>query len=232
MKTIYVGALALILSWIIYSCRHDYIVFPGSGNLPEDDLLESTCDPDSVYFTNTILPLVVSSCATTGCHDAASHADGIILTDYTSILETGKVKPGNLNDSEFFEVLTDDEDIMPPPPLSPLNQSQIDQIRKWIVQGAKENGCTDGCDTTNVTFSGTIWPLMQSYCTGCHSATSPGGGIVIEEYSDVILMANNGTLMGTVRYESGYAPMPPNAALANCRIDQLQKWIDDGMPNN
>ncbi len=108
-----------------------------------------------------------------------------------------------------------------PPPYNPLNTDQIQQIRTWINQGAKNNVCHDGCDTTQLTFSETIWPMMQSYCTGCHSSVSPGGGIVI---------AGNGSLMGSIRYESAYSPMPVNQALSECSITQLQKWIDDGFP--
>ena len=175
---------------------------------------------------------MVSSCATTGCHDKDSHKDGVILTDYSSILRTGGIKAGDPNDSEFFETLTDDgDDLMPPPPYDPLNSNQIEILRKWIAQGAQNNACSDGCDLTNVTFSGQIWPMMESYCTGCHSAASPGGGIVIAGYDDMVALAENGSLMGSIRYESGYAKMPTNQQLSTCNIDMLQKWIDDGFPD-
>ena len=44
-----------------------------------------TCSPDTVYFNQTILPLITSNCAMSGCHDAISHKEGVILTDYTHI---------------------------------------------------------------------------------------------------------------------------------------------------
>jgi len=191
----------------------------------------STCDPDTVYFQNTILPLVVSSCATTGCHDQGSHKDGVILTDYASIINTGEIKPGNPEDSEFFETLTDDEDdLMPPPPLNPLNTEQVQLIRTWIAQGAENNACNDGCDTTNVSFAGQVWPMMESYCVGCHAASAPGGGIIIAGYTDMVSLAENGSLMGSIRWESGYAKMPTNQQLSECNITLLQKWIDEGYP--
>lgn len=204
---------------------------PDPGSDPQGDPLTSTCDPDTVYFQNTILPLVVSSCATTGCHDKQSHREGIILTDYASIIKTGKIKPGNPNDSEFFESLTDsDDDLMPPPPMEPLSSEEIQLIRTWILQGALENACFDGCDTTSVSFDNQIWPLMESYCTGCHSAAAPAGGIVIAGYDDLVALAENGSLMGSVRWESGYAKMPPNLQLSDCQIKQLQQWIDKEFP--
>jgi len=238
MKTIfrtYTPIIVALISLTVISCTKYEI--PGKqGPEPEpgtdlDPTSVSTCDPDTVYFQNTILPLVVSSCATTGCHDQASHKDGVILTDYASIIKTGGIKPGDPNDSEFLEVLTDDgDDLMPPPPYNPLTSEQIQEISSWISQGAKNNSCFDGCDTTSVTFSGQIWPMMESYCTGCHSASAPGGGIVIASYSDLVALAENGSLMGSVRWEGGYAKMPTNQQLSECSISQLQKWIDDGFP--
>ena len=85
-----------------YQIRDDVFVEETTAT---DQESQSNCDPDTVYFQNTILPLVVSSCATTGCHDKNSHRDGIILTDYSSIIRTGEIKPGDPGDSEFFESL-------------------------------------------------------------------------------------------------------------------------------
>jgi len=214
---------------IILSCTKHTI---GDDPIDDTDLsFAVTCDPDTIYFQNTILPLVVSSCGTSGCHDQASHKDGIILTDYASILKTGEIKPGDPGDSEFFETLRDDgDDLMPPPPYEALSNEEVQQIRSWILQGAKNNQCFDDCDTEQVTFSESIWPMMQTYCTGCHSSANPGGGIVIEDHSDMLAIANNGSLMGSVRYEPGYAKMPTNQQLSDCNINQLQRWMDEGMP--
>lgn len=236
MKTIFSKCAPLtvtLLTILALSCTKYEI--PGKqGPEPDpvqDPITVSTCDPDTAYFQNTILPLVVSSCATTNCHDQVSHRDGINLTDYASIIRTGGIKAGDPNDSKFFETLTDNgDDLMPPPPYDPLNSEQIDLIRTWIAQGAKNNSCTDGCDTTNVTFAGQVWPMMESYCTGCHSASAPGGGVVIAAYDDVVALAEDGSLMGSIRWESGYANMPTNQQLSECNINLIQKWIDDGFP--
>lgn len=194
--------------------------------------VQSNCDPDTVYFQNTVLPLVVSSCATAGCHDEKSHRDGIILTDYSSIIRTGKIKPGDPGDSEFFESLTDDDDdLMPPPPMDALSSEQIQKLEKWILQGAKNNECSEGCDTSNVSFEQQIWPMMEQYCIGCHNAGFPGGGIVIGGYDDMVALAENGSLMGSVQWEAGYAGMPTSKPMSECNIALLQKWIDEGYVN-
>lgn len=91
------------------------------------------------------------------------------------------------------------------------------------------------CDLSNVTFSGTLKPIIQASCLSCHSnstASSSGGGIRLENYADVKSSAS-GRLMGAVNHLSGYVAMPQGGGkLTDCEISQLQKWIDNGMLNN
>jgi hypothetical protein len=92
---------------------------------------------------------------------------------------------------------------------------------------------TGSCDTTNVIFSTAIWPVLQSNCTGCHSGSAPSGNITIENYNDVVPLVHDGSLMGTIRFESGYTPMPKGGnKLSDCSITKLEIWINNGMPNN
>ena len=41
-------------------------------------------------FQQDVLPLIVSSCAMSGCHDAASAQEGVVLTSYSTIMNTGR----------------------------------------------------------------------------------------------------------------------------------------------
>jgi hypothetical protein len=230
VKKCAMGVTVLVLNSLFSCTSYQFEEHLPPGLIP-DNVITSACDQDTVYFRNSILPLVVSSCAYKGCHDQESHKEGIILSDYNSILRTGKIRPGDPGDSEFFESLTDDgDDLMPPPPNDPLTSEQIHLIRLWIEQGAKDNECKNGCDTSNVAFSETIWPVMQQYCTGCHNANNPGGGITIAGYEDLVALAENGTLLGSIRYEPGYSKMPTNQQLSECNIMLIQMWMDEGFP--
>lgn len=95
---------------------------------------------------------------------------------------------------------------------------------------------SSSCDLTNVTFAATVKPILQASCLNCHSnakAVSDGGGIKIENYTDVKTQALNGKLMGTVKHSSGFQAMPQGGGkLTDCEINQLQKWIDNGILNN
>jgi hypothetical protein len=198
----------------------------------------SSCDPDTVYFQNTVLPLIATGCAVSGCHDATTRKHGVQLTDYTSIMQTGGVYAGNPNGSKLYTILSSgggdkDDNIMPPYPRAPFTTTQKNIVKNWILQGAKNNFCDSGCDTTNVTFSGSVFPMIESYCLNCHNGSSPGGGIYLRNYNELVAVANNGKLMGSIRHDQGYSPMPKNGnKLSDCQISTFNIWIKNGTPNN
>ena len=51
---------------------------------------------------------------------------------------------------------------------------------------------------------------------------------MIAGYDDLVGLANNGSLMGSIMYETGYAKMPTNEPLSDCNIDLIQLWVDAG----
>jgi mono/diheme cytochrome c family protein len=196
------------------------------------------CDPDTVYFEMDVLPILLSSCGMSGCHDATAQ-EGVRLDSYAAVMASDVINPGNPNDSELYEKITetDPDDIMPPPPALPLDPAQIEIIRKWIAQGAQNLYCDEMCDTVNVTYSGTIWPeIIQSYCFGCHNGANASGGIHLENYSQVAAAAvipagQPGSLWGAVTHAAGNSAMPKNQPqLSDCKISQLRQWIENGTP--
>lgn len=198
------------------------------------------CDPDSVYFEQDILPILLSSCGFSGCHSANDDNDDVVLINYSTVFNTGKIKPYDLGDSELYEVITenDEDDIMPPPPYAPLATEQINLIAKWIMQGAKNLTCGDTslvsiCNTTNVTYSGIVRPILQNNCVGCHSGASPSGNIALSTHSQVLTRVNDGSLNGSITHTTGFTAMPPGLpTLSACKIEQIQVWIAAGAPNN
>jgi mono/diheme cytochrome c family protein len=193
------------------------------------------CDPDTVYFAKDLLPILQSSCAQPGCHDATAQ-DGVRLDSYEAVMASNIVEPFNPSESDLYEVVIEDDPDkrMPPPPLEEMSTDRIQLIYKWIQQGAQDLTCDEDCDTTNVTFSGTIWPnIIEKHCFGCHKNPNPLGGLALENYSDVAAIASDGRLLGVVTHSSGYSPMPKNAPkLSDCKITQITKWIEDGIPDN
>ena len=93
---------------------------------------------------------------------------------------------------------------------------------------------SSSCDTTNVTFTGTIVPILSSNCLGCHSnATAAGAGnnIRLENYADVVAKQPN--ITGSIKHTGTYSPMPKNGGnIKSCSITQFDIWVRIGMPNN
>lgn len=192
------------------------------------------CDPDTVYFERDLLPILQSTCAQPGCHDAITMQDGVRLTDYVSVMETADVDPYDPDNSKLYKVIIEDEpqDRMPPPPASAMSAEDIALVNKWITQGAKNLFCDEEeCDTSNVTYTAPVSVIIQKHCLGCHNDNNPLGGLSLQGYDKVVAVANDGRLKGVVKHEAGYPPMPKNSAqLSDCKIEQLEIWTDNGTP--
>lgn len=90
---------------------------------------------------------------------------------------------------------------------------------------------TNACDTTYVTYSGTIAPVLSSYCTTCHGGSVPSGGISLTSYSAVQTVASSGLLMNALTGK-GVPIMPMSGSLPSCKLSLFQIWIRKGMLNN
>jgi len=89
------------------------------------------------------------------------------------------------------------------------------------------------CDTTNVTYAADVWPVISANCTSCHSGAAPSGNIRLSNYDEIVVQANNGSLMGAINHEPGYSPMPKDGSqLPQCDITRIQIWINEGTPND
>jgi hypothetical protein len=92
---------------------------------------------------------------------------------------------------------------------------------------------SSGCDTTNVTFSGTIVSILDNNCFSCHSnttAASKGNNIRLQNYADVKSRA--AAIAGSISQTSPF-PMPKNGGkIKACSITQFDIWVRKGMINN
>jgi hypothetical protein len=102
------------------------IVFPASG----------------VSFQNQVLPLFNQACNFSGCHGADAPPDVVKLTSWGDLMTSGAgvgaVIPGEPDKSTLVFSIEGRTNRMPPTGLL-LNQNQINGIRTWIAEGAKNN---------------------------------------------------------------------------------------------
>lgn len=197
----------------------------------------STCNPSVIYFEKDVLPILTANCAYSGCHNAASKKDGIILDNYNNVIKTGKIKSGNASGSKLYEVMVDKDpkDVMPPPPATSLSLAQLKVISDWINQGAKNEKCTEttnNCSITNMSYTNNIKPILSS-CTSCHKSGNASGGVSLDTYQGVKSSISGGKLLGSISWANSFKTMPPGGSKMNdCNISKVKSWIDAGGLNN
>ncbi len=236
MKKVLLLVAVLFTTMItLQNCQHD---IPE----PDDDDPNTTitpvtksdkCNLDTVYFVNDILPIILGNCAISGCHDAGTGLGGVVLESYDDIIKYGEIEPGDPGKSELYELITssDPTEVMPPPP-NELTTEQINGIRIWINQGAKNNECEDICDTSASTFSGHVWPIFLSTCTSCHRSGNSQGGVLLSNYTEIKENIDNGKIQGALSRTNPKTAMPPQGPLEECADALIRIWISEGAKNN
>ena len=243
MKSIKMKRIAIVTSifaaLMVTSCKHDLPVaisdLNGGGTGPIDTTIIIPPVDTVICFESQILPLFVSSCAKSGCHDAITAEKDLVLTNYQAIMEG--INANDLSDSEFLQVMLlpqSNEDAMPPAPNLPMTQEQIALITQWINQGAQNTtNCANTCDTTLFQYTAHIKPIMSTYCNGCHQGTSPSAGVNTSTHAGLNTIAENGKLVGTINHLNGFSFMPQNQPKIDiCFRTKIQKWVLAGSPNN
>jgi uncharacterized membrane protein len=181
-----------------------------------------------VCFQQDLLPVLVSSCAISGCHDQTTHRDGYNISSYATVM-TNLVVAGSPNSSRLYTSVKNNS--MPPKPYSSLTQAVKDSLFNWIKNGARNDVCTSSCDTTGIiTYQNQIATLLSKNCTSCHSGSSAQKGIILDNYASVKSYLNNGKLMAAVMGTS--IQMPPSYKLSTCEMRQLQLWQAGGAIQN
>lgn len=189
-------------------------------------------DPNLVCFERDVLPIFINNC--TMCHGNEVQEEGLNFTTYQGILR-GFGDDQKPEENDILEKITDDDprDLMPPPPRKPLSAEQIETIRKWIQQGAKNTACNTNpaqCDTTNVTYANFVRGVMETNCTGCHTgAGAYNNNVDLSTQAGVKAVAlDNNRLMSAIDH-SGQFDMPKGGQkLDDCTIDKIRAWIRRG----
>jgi hypothetical protein len=77
-KKLFIAITGCLMLCLLDGCVHE-LPFPAEATPVSDSAVSpasASCSADTVYFQNTVLPLLNSGCSMAGCHDAASHKMG------------------------------------------------------------------------------------------------------------------------------------------------------------
>ena len=242
MKKYIFGFLTILtVAYILQSCTHDPIMIDEFEPDPKDTMTIDTtivgnpCDPEIVYFDRDIQPILMGSCAFSGCHNTATATKDVILDSYENVISTAKVKPFDLEGSDLYEVITDSDPDKVMPPSGKIQNQKVNLIALWILQGAENLVCDEpvNCVSEDISYNDYVKEILNISCIGCHSTAAASGGVVLDSYQEVKKVADAGRLYGSINRDQGYSEMPKNQEqLDSCIISKIKSWIDEGAKNN
>jgi hypothetical protein len=106
----------------------------------------------------------------------------------------------------------------------------------WVEGCAKHNAVDlggGGCDTTNVSYSMQVVPILQNNCYVCHRGPGASSGIDYSSYGAFKGWAQSGYVVGDITAAPGHIPMPYGLPpLDQCEINTIIAWINQGTQNN
>jgi len=89
------------------------------------------------------------------------------------------------------------------------------------------------CDTTGVTYSAVVAPILATNCNSCHNPASPSGNVITSTYNGLKTVVNSGIFRKAINHESGASSMPKNGnKLPACELSKIDAWINQGAQQN
>lgn len=123
--------ISIYLIVLTFSCK-DIINDP---NIPDKEIPKT-----NVSFSKHIQPIFYARCAISGCHDDATHAANYSMTTWSNIVQPGYVDPYLVETSKVaWSIEGIGVELMPPISYGYLTVNQIEGIKTWIREGAKNN---------------------------------------------------------------------------------------------
>lgn len=107
----------------------------------QDDLDNVIIPSTNISFAEHIQPIFNARCNNSGCHNDGDRAGGLSLTSHANATESFLiVAPGSPDNSVLVWAIEGrTTEPMPPVGYRPLTSNQIQGIRNWIKEGAKNN---------------------------------------------------------------------------------------------
>lgn len=169
------------------------------GGLPVSNVLaESKPEkaPGTVSFHDDVRPLLQKHCQ--GCHQPARAGGKLILTAHDELMRGGRsqdddpiVVPGKPGESLLLITVLPDGDEPPemPKDADPLSAAEVDILRRWIAQGAKD----DSPPSSKRRFDAENPPVYEKLPVITALDFSPDGSLLaISGYHEVLLRSADG----------------------------------------
>ena len=147
-----------------------------------------------VSYHKQIRPILQARCL--GCHQPAKASGAYVMTDFAKLAAGGEseekaIVPGKPDESYLVAQITpEDGSAAMPPKGNPLSQVEIDLIRQWITEGAKN----DSPDSGKVAYTNDNPPVYSLPPVVSSIDFSPDGKyLAVAGFNEVLLHKADGT---------------------------------------
>lgn len=110
--------------------------------ITNSDIDQVVIPSKNVSYAKYIQPVFNLKCTSSGCHNEESMAGGYSLTSWSNAVIPGIVDPGSVETSRLvWRIEGKGVPLMPPVGSTspPLTRNQVEGIKTWIREGAKNN---------------------------------------------------------------------------------------------
>ena len=88
------------------------------------------------------------------------------------------------------------------------------------------------CDTTHVTYTQTIVPILSANCLVCHNTALQEGNVILDTWAGIQVVITNGKLIPAIDHTGPYQMPKGGSMLDACSIEKIKRWVANGAPNN
>jgi YVTN family beta-propeller protein len=145
-----------MLNKLYYFCLISTIImvgFTGCSNEPTDTESDNIDANNNGFETREVAEVIVNNCATSGCHSGSSPSSSLALNTQSNLLKGSSnrsnglipnyggdvVIPFRLEESLLYQFILGNVTPLSPHDAINLTQSQIDLVKAWLENGAKDN---------------------------------------------------------------------------------------------
>jgi mono/diheme cytochrome c family protein len=86
------------------------------------------------------------------------------------------------------------------------------------------------CDTTAVSYSTDIRPILDANCISCHAPGGEQETSPLVTYEDMKKYTSDRNVVDRTNGSSSL--MPPSGKMSSCNVALIEAWVNDGAPNN